>query len=134
MSPAVRRCLCALTKPVVVFIIAEQVANEPLIAKEVFAVLINVIKAAKGDAEIIAEDLGETTPEVQKLVDESGFPLGMWLWRIRTNKIKLKTEGGNGNQIERLRTIGFEFTTETEESIPPKHYVLSKKTLRKMSL
>ena len=51
-------------------------------------------------------------------VDESGFPLGMWLWRIRTNKIKLKTEGGNGNQIERLRTIGFEFTTETEESIP----------------
>lgn len=53
-------------------------------------------------------------------VDESGFPLGMWLWRIHTNKIKLRTEGSNGNQIERLRAIGFEFATETEEIIIPK--------------
>ncbi len=53
-------------------------------------------------------------------VDESGFPLGMWLWRIRTNKTKLKTEGANGNQIERLRAIGFEFSAETEEIITPK--------------
>ena len=53
-------------------------------------------------------------------VDESGFPLGMWLWRIRTNKTKLRTEGANGNQIERLRAIGFEFSTETEEIITPK--------------
>lgn len=46
-------------------------------------------------------------------VDESGFPLGRWLWRIRTNKVKLKTEGANGNQIERLKAIGFEFTIDT---------------------
>ena len=45
-------------------------------------------------------------------VDESGFPLGMWLWRIRTKKNKLKTEGANGNQIERLRAIGFDFSDE----------------------
>ena len=53
-------------------------------------------------------------------VDESGFPLGMWLWRIRTNKIKLKTEGANGNQIERLKAIGFSFSIETEKGISPK--------------
>lgn len=53
-------------------------------------------------------------------VDESGFSLGMWLWRIRTNKTKLRTEGANGNQIERLRAIGFEFLAETEEIITPK--------------
>lgn len=47
-------------------------------------------------------------------VDESGFPLGMWLWRIRGGKVKLRTDGANGNQIERLRAIGFEFSTETE--------------------
>ncbi len=36
--------------------------------------LINVIKNAAGDTEIIAEDLGEITCEVQKLVEDSGFP------------------------------------------------------------
>ncbi len=36
--------------------------------------LINAIKASCGDAEIIAEDLGGTTYEVQKLVADSGFP------------------------------------------------------------
>lgn len=40
-------------------------------------------------------------------VDESGFPLGMWLWRIRANKVKLKTSGANGDQLERLKAIGF---------------------------
>lgn len=40
-------------------------------------------------------------------VDEDGFPLGMWLWRIRKNKVKLKTSGANGNQVERLAKIGF---------------------------
>ena len=50
-------------------------------------------------------------------VDDSGFPLGMWLWRIRTNKVKLKTDGANGNQVERLRAIGLEFSEEREESI-----------------
>ena len=47
-------------------------------------------------------------------VDESGFALGLWLWRIRTGKIKLKTEGANGNQIERLKAIGFAFSMEAE--------------------
>ena len=42
-------------------------------------------------------------------VDENGFPLGMWLWRIRSNKVKLKTSGANGNQLERLKNIGMEF-------------------------
>lgn len=36
--------------------------------------LIEVIKNASGDIEIIAEDLGDITPEVEKLVEESGFP------------------------------------------------------------
>lgn len=40
-------------------------------------------------------------------VDENGVSLGMWLWRIRTNKVKLKTSGANGNQIERLAKLGF---------------------------
>ncbi len=53
-------------------------------------------------------------------VDESGFPLGMWLWRIRGGKIELRTEGVNGNQLERLRTIGFEFSTEAETPITQK--------------
>lgn len=48
-------------------------------------------------------------------VDQSGFPLGMWLWRIRTNKVKLKTEGANGNQIERLEAIGFDFSADDKE-------------------
>ncbi len=39
-------------------------------------------------------------------VEEDGFQLGMWLWRIRTGKSKLKTTGENGNQIERLNSIG----------------------------
>lgn len=41
-------------------------------------------------------------------VDESGFPLGMWIWRIRAGKVKLKASGGNGNQMERLKEIGLE--------------------------
>ena len=53
-------------------------------------------------------------------VDESGFALGLWLWRIRTGKIKLKTEGANGNQIERLKAIGFEFLANVEGMIVPK--------------
>ena len=44
-------------------------------------------------------------------IDESGFPLGMWMWRIRTHKVKLKTSGANGNQVERLQRIGFVFVT-----------------------
>jgi len=36
--------------------------------------LINAIKEAAGNTEIVAEDLGDITPEVYKLVEESGFP------------------------------------------------------------
>jgi len=36
--------------------------------------LIKAIKKAAGDTEIIAEDLGDITPEVYKLVQDSGFP------------------------------------------------------------
>ena len=43
--------------------------------------------------------------------DESGFPLGMWLWRIRTGKVKPKTTDGNGDQLRRLKEIGLEFSS-----------------------
>ena len=43
-------------------------------------------------------------------VDESDFPLGMWIWRIRAGKVKLKASGGNGNQMEQLKEIGLEFS------------------------
>lgn len=36
--------------------------------------LINALKDVAKDTEIIAEDLGDITPEVNKLVEESGFP------------------------------------------------------------
>lgn len=36
--------------------------------------LINALKAVAGDKLIIAEDLGEITPDVVKLVEDSGFP------------------------------------------------------------
>ena len=36
--------------------------------------LVDAIKAAAGDTEIIAEDLGDITPEVHALVEKSGFP------------------------------------------------------------
>ncbi len=36
--------------------------------------LIKAIKEAAGEAQIIAEDLGDITPEVHKLVKDSGFP------------------------------------------------------------
>ena len=36
--------------------------------------LINAIKEAAGDTQIIAEDLGDITAEVRSLVEESGFP------------------------------------------------------------
>lgn len=39
-------------------------------------------------------------------VEDDGFQLGMWLWRVRTGKYQLKTSGENGNQIERLNSIG----------------------------
>ncbi len=36
--------------------------------------LVDAIKTAAGDTEIIAEDLGDITPEVHALVEDSGFP------------------------------------------------------------
>ena len=35
---------------------------------------VKAIREAAGDAQIIAEDLGDITPEVAKLVQDSGFP------------------------------------------------------------
>jgi hypothetical protein len=42
-------------------------------------------------------------------VDEDGCSIGLWIWNIRTNRVKLKTSGANGNQVERLQRIGFVF-------------------------
>ena len=50
--------------------------------------------------------------------EPDGFRLGMWLWRVRTGKIKLRTSGENGNQIDRLKSIGF--VRRKEEPIIPK--------------
>lgn len=36
--------------------------------------LVNVLKEAAGDTLIVAEDLGDITPEVYRLVEDSGFP------------------------------------------------------------
>lgn len=38
--------------------------------------------------------------------DENGLLVGRWLKKQRINKAKLKTSGENGNQIERLESIG----------------------------
>ena len=38
--------------------------------------------------------------------DENGLCIGRWLNKQRINKAKLKTSGENGNQIERLESIG----------------------------
>ncbi len=46
-------------------------------------------------------------------VEEDGFQLGMWLWKIRTGKSKLKTSGENGNQIERLKSISLVVKEDT---------------------
>lgn len=48
-------------------------------------------------------------------VSEDGFQLGLWLWRIRTGKMKLKTTGENGNQIARLESIGIVWR---EDAVP----------------
>ncbi len=48
-------------------------------------------------------------------VSDDGFQLGLWLWRIRTGKMKLKTTGENGNQIARLESIGIVWR---EDAVP----------------
>ena len=40
-------------------------------------------------------------------VTDDRVQLGLWLWRIRSGKVKLSASGENGNQIERLESIGF---------------------------
>lgn len=45
--------------------------------------------------------------------EPDGFQLGMWLWRVRTGKVKLRTSGENGNQIARLEAIGFVLPEKT---------------------
>ncbi len=42
-------------------------------------------------------------------VTDDGVQLGLWLWRIRSGKVGLSTSGENGNQIERLESIGFRY-------------------------
>ena len=39
--------------------------------------------------------------------EPDGFRLGMWIWRMRTGKTELRTDGENGNQLERLESVGF---------------------------
>ena len=49
-------------------------------------------------------------------VTDDGMQLGLWLWRIKTGKIKLSTSGENGNQIKRLETIGIRWRKQPGES------------------
>ena len=49
-------------------------------------------------------------------VEKDGFRLGMWLWKIRTGKSKLKTTGENGNQIDRLKSIGLVLKEDTPQT------------------
>ncbi len=49
-------------------------------------------------------------------VTDDGVQLGLWLWRIRSGKVKLKTSGENGNQIERLESIGIRFGKKPDEA------------------
>ena len=53
-------------------------------------------------------------------VSDDGFQLGLWLWRIRTGKMKLKTTGENGNQIARLESIGIVWR---EDAVPMKNNI-----------
>lgn len=47
-------------------------------------------------------------------IDQNGFRLGLWLWRVRTGKLKLCTSGENGNQIARLEEIGFVWREDSD--------------------
>ena len=48
-------------------------------------------------------------------VDESGFALGLWLWRIKTGKTKTAVNSGNGDQKKRLISIGLAFNTNCQD-------------------
>ena len=50
--------------------------------------------------------------------EPDGFQLGLWIRRVSTGKIKLRTNAENGNQIDRLKSIGF--VRRKEEPIIPK--------------
>lgn len=50
--------------------------------------------------------------------EEDGFRLGTWLWRVRTGKYKLKITGENGNQYERLSSIGMVWKEDTVADMP----------------
>lgn len=47
--------------------------------------------------------------------DSNGFKLGLWLRRMRNSKDKLKTKGENGNQIERLESLGVVFKDDGDK-------------------
>ncbi|MDD4495654.1 MAG: Helicase associated domain protein, partial [Eubacteriales bacterium] len=45
-------------------------------------------------------------------VEEDGFQLGLWLWRVKTGKVKMSSNGENGNQFERLQKLGITLQTD----------------------
>lgn len=49
--------------------------------------LVDAIDSARGNAKVIAEDLGVVVPEVQKLVKESGYP-GMKILRLDLTEMR----------------------------------------------
>ena len=44
-----------------------------------------------------------------------GSQLGLWLWRIRTGRTKLHTDGENGDQVARLESIGMKWPKKVGE-------------------
>lgn len=49
-------------------------------------------------------------------ITRDGFHLGLWLWRIKSGKVKLKTNGENGNQAERLESIGIQWINRSNSA------------------
>ncbi len=41
--------------------------------------------------------------------DETGFGLSLWVQRMRKKRGELKTSGANGNQVQRLESIGMQW-------------------------
>ena len=35
-----------------------------------------------------------------------GFLPGLWLWRVHSGRVRLQTDGENGNQIARMESLG----------------------------
>ncbi len=41
--------------------------------------------------------------------DETGFGLDLWVRRMKKKRSELKTNGANGNQVQRLESIGMQW-------------------------